>query len=553
MLLKIIILGKKLHWSTIKGKNRFQVYKIGNEAFFAINDQVIQHIPNIESKGSELKLVTGKSGIQANYVKAHYLSDAQKINLKENLKSQLTQFNNTGLHYKIAKDYQKFLSFLEPENRTNYFSNQDTFSSSKGHSIPSKHCYSFDTETKKLWLPPENKNKAALAKNVLANVEITLPNKPVKILKDYYYIGYYKENTILVMNPKLVVYQYDYEKDTFIKLFKAKWRMPTMPISENLKYLVIGRRVYDIEKGEEVSYKTNFIGSGNVYIDAVYDDKIVASHSYRKVIIDLKTQEIEDFTEKGIFKEKYFLKINGRELTIKDMSTGKNVAENIQLLTLDRNRNLNDYGLQYFPEFNEVYVSSRSSSSSDLFYFFHKDEFVNTFAFVVNTKTNEITPFLAEKTIAERLQEKEATAARILKGKIEVENFLSPLKKFGKYYELNYNNIDYINVSNDPLLTKFGVVGTTYAIGKFCQYNGGEVLALGITKDQYVVELLRITHGFNGAVVTRQKLGFTQNVNGLTTQIATVKVYQNSTDKAKYTLVVNDGRETKIELTSDCK
>jgi hypothetical protein len=132
-------------------------------------------------------------------------------------------------------------------------------------------------------------------------------------------------------------------------------------------------------------------------------------------------------------------------------------------------------------------------------------------------------------------------------------SFLNQFKTFGNYYELNYDNFDYVNVSNSAFFNKYGIGGTTYAIGKFCTYDGAEILALGITKDQYQVELISVRYSINGVFVKRRNLGLTQKVNGYATQIASVKIYQNSLDKTKYTLIVNDGKETKIELTSNCK
>lgn len=532
------------------GFNRLQFYKIDDELFFSINDQVIQHISNIESKGNELRLTTGKTGIGAHHVIAYYLDSEQKNNLKERLLVQLNDFKNTGLHHKLAKTYKNVLEFQNRNKLHDFYRNLDT--EIKDSSGKKKHCFTYNNTTKNLTLDSYNENDNSFAKNVATNVELNIPNKPVKILEDYFYIGKYKGNSILVINERDIVYKYDYEKDSFEKLFKSKYGRYQIDISENKEYLFVGIHAYVIETGEEISINTGFLGNGQTQRLSHYGNKIVLLNMFDTRIIDLKTNEIQDVKEKGTFQGKYHLIINGRELTIVDKTTDKTIAEKVQLLVKDRRDGFVYYDLQYYPECNEVYVSSKDNSDAP-FYFSHNDKVIDVNSFIVNIKTNEIIPLLPEKTFAEREQKNQESQALQQKAKLEVESFLSQFKTFGSYYELNYSNFDYVNVSSSELLNKNGIRGTTYVIGKFCTYNGADLLAIGVTKDQYQIELISVSYGFNGVFVRRKLLGITQNVNGYTTQIATVKVYRISSDGTKYSLVVNDGKETKIQLTSDCK
>lgn len=532
------------------GYNRLQYYKIDNELFFSINDQVMQHIPNIESKGNELRLTTGKTGIHAKYVKAYYLDASQKNNLKETLLSQVNEFKNTGLHHKLAKAYENVLEFQNRDRLHDYYRNLDT--ETKDSSGKKKHFFTYNNTTKNLTWASNKENENSFVKNVAGNVELNLPNKPVKILKDYFYIGEYKGNSILVINARDIVYKYDYENDSFDKLFKSKYGRYQIEISENKEYLFVGTHPYAIETGEEIIIDPGFLGNTQARRLSHFGNKIVVLNRFDKRIIDLKTNEIQDIKEKGTFQDQYQFILNGRELTIIDKSTDKMIAEKVQLLVKDRNDGFVYYNLQYYPEYNEVYVSTTDISNS-LFYFSHNDQVIDVYSFIVNIKTNEIIPLLPEKNYAEREQNNQENLALQQKVKSEVNNFLAPFKTFGKYYELNYNNFDYIDVSNNAFLNSKGIYGTTYVIGKFCTHNGADLLVLSVTKDQYVVELISVAYTFRESFARREKLGLTQNVNGRATQIASVKVYQNSTDKTKYTLIVNDGKETKIELKNYCK
>lgn len=120
------------------------------------------------------------------------------------------------------------------------------------------------------------------------------------------------------------------------------------------------------------------------------------------------------------------------------------------------------------------------------------------------------------------------------KGKQEVEQFLTQFKIFGSSYTLNYNNYDYVNIASDPLMVKSGIRGTTHAIGKFYTTNGGSILALGISNNQYTVESFTVTYSVFGVHVKREKLGFTQIKNGVATQIANVNVRRDSSGPTIY-------------------
>ena len=110
-----------------EGYNRLQIYKIDNEAFFSINDQVIYHIKDIQTKGDQFQLVTGKNGINCNYIHAYYLDKSKSVVLKTDLISQFQNYINTGIHHKIANEYSKVLKLKQPVKIAPYSSNVSNY------------------------------------------------------------------------------------------------------------------------------------------------------------------------------------------------------------------------------------------------------------------------------------------------------------------------------------------------------------------------------------------------------------------------------------------
>lgn len=540
------------------GFNRLQVYKIDNELFFAINDQVIHHIQKIESKGNELQLTSGKKGLYAHYLHAYYLDESNKSNLKENLISQLEVYQRTGIHHKIASDYEKVLNLKEPKkiaklntNVSNYIPEIGVISVGSSDISFGNNVINYDSKTMEVLAESDFKLR-------LKNVPIYNENfsrmhiSPFEVFEGKRFIGKLQGSLILVKDLDYGFYTYNLQTKKFNKLIKAQASHRNIIISDNYKYLCVYDKVFSLETGKEIDYKyTGGMPSANPLIVACYQDNIIVRKGSQMKTINLVSKEEKEFKKEGYFQDHYFFKLNGRELSILDLSTNKFIVEHLQVLAFDRESYI-QCKFNYFPESNTVYVS-QDFNLNPLFYFSLNDAVQNTSSYIVDINTNEITPFLLYKSGAAIQANEEKNEAVKAQSKVEVESFLSQFKTFGNYYELNYDNFDYVNVSSNELLNKNGIKGTTYVIGKFCTYNGGDLLAIGVTKDQYQVELITISYGIKGVFVRRKALGVTQNVNGYTTQIASVKIYRNSTDKTKYTLIVNDGKETKIELNSDCK
>ncbi|MDG2433441.1 hypothetical protein [Flavobacterium sp.] len=541
-----------------EGFNRLQVYKIDDELFFAINDQVIHHIEKIESKGNELQLTSGKKGLYAHYMQAYYLDESIKSNLKENLISQLEVYQRTGIHHKIANDYEKVLTLKEPKriaslnsNVSNYIPEIDVISVGSNDISFENNVINYDSKTMEVLSESDFKlrlKNLAIYNESLARTHIN----PSDLLEGKRVIGKLQGSLILVKDNEYGFYSYDLKIKKFNKLIKTKATNRNIIISDNYKYLCVYDKVFSLETGKEIEYKyTGGMPSDNPLIVACYQDNIIVRKGSQMKTINLATKEEKEFKEEGYFQNHYFFKLNGRELSILDLSTNKYIVEHLQVLAFDRKSYLN-CKFNYFPESNKVYVS-QDFNLNPVFYFSLNDAVQNTSSYSVDLNTNEITPFLLHKSGATIQANEEKNEAVEAQSKVEVEYFLSQFKTFGNYYELNYDNFDYVNVSSNELLNKNGIKGTTYVIGKFCTYNGGDLLAIGVTKDQYQVELITISYGIKGVFIRRKALGVTQNVNGYTTQIASVKIYRNSSDTIKYTLIVNDGKETKIQLTSDCK
>lgn len=540
------------------GFNRLQVYKIDDELFFAINDQVIYHIKNIESKGNELQLTSGKKGLYAHYLQAYYLDESNKSTLKENLISQLEVYQRTGMHHKIANDYEKVLTLKEPKriatlnsNVSNYIPEIDVVSVGSNDVSFGNDVINYDSKTMEVLA--ESDFKLRLKKLAIYNENFSrIHINPSEVLEGKRFIGKLQGSLILVKDSDYGFYTYDLKTKKINKSIKIKASHRNIIISDNYKYLCVYDKVFSLETAKEIDYKyTGGMPSANPLIVACYQDNIIVRKGFRMKTINLVSKEEKEFKEEGYFQDHYFFKLNGRELSILDLSTNKFIVEHLQILAFDRESDIK-LKFNYFPESNKVYVS-QDFNLNPVFYFSLNDEVQNTSSYSVDINTNEITPFLLHKSGASIQANKEKNEAVKAQSKVEVESFLSQFKTFGNYYELNYANFDYVNVSSNALLNKNGIKGTTYVIGKFCTYNGGDLLAIGVTKDQYQIELITVSYDIKGVFVRKKTLGVTQNVNGYTTQIASVKIYRNSTDKTKYTLIVNDGKETKIQLTSDCK
>jgi hypothetical protein len=533
--------------------NRLQYYKIDNELFFAINDQVVAHIKDIEAKGNLLQLVAGKSGVIAKYIKANYLADNNNFDLKSQLKNQLKQYNETKIHYKIANDYHKVLDLKQPVEISKQYNAFSIYNPELNYIQAGKLFYdleTFNVLSKNDVL--ERDKKIVFQNKYFFTAEIIIPNQPTKTLEGYRYIDELNDSEILLIKKNRRVYAYNYNTQNFRKLFKVD-KGYTQLLSKDKRYLIVGWHFYSMPDGKEIEYDIPRDNLKTLGVNCIYNDTIILrlnkSTDYK---VSLKTGESKRFLKNGFFQDHYLIDINGRELNITDLTTNQQVAKNIQLLTKNP-KTPGGYKIVYYPERDEVYVG-QYVNLSPMYYFSFNDEVKNTSSFVVNTKTNEITPFLLYKSSSEIKKQTEEATANQAKAKQEVDQFFSQLKPFGSQYMLNYNNFDYVNVSNDSFLNKYGIYGTTYAIGKFCSYNGGSFLALGITKDQYSVELIKITYGYNGNInIRREKLGFTQKVNGVTTQVAEVFVRQDSKDKTKYKLTVDDGKVTEMKLISKCK
>src|SRR5690554_51250 len=527
--------------------NRLQIYKIDDELYFSINDQVVAHISEIKAKGKELRLRTGESGIACEYIHAYYLNDINKQDLKDKLKAQLRQYKLTKIHHKIANDYPKVETLKSPLKIakssfeiSTYLPEYDAIAISNLNYYDLKTFNLLSSEDLQLRL-----KQTVIRNNLSRNAEILMPNKPMQILEGYKYIDWLNDKEILVCdNKNYRVYTYNLDTKTFKKRFKGNYGQKNF-LSNNKRYLCMGLHVYDMLTGKEIKFPGNFNRRSEIL--SCFDDYIILHANPNNYKVNLKTGEKEFLSKEGTYKDQYFIEINGRELNITDLITGEKVVSNLQLLIQTDKW----YDVTYFPERNEVYVQN-STDISPKFYFSYNDAIKNTSSYIVNTKTNEITPFLLYKTSEDILKINEAFQAEKEKGKQEVEQFLSQFKTFGSSYSLNYNNYDYVNISSDPLMNKNGIGGITHAIGKFCTSNGGAILALGISNNQYTVELITVTYSVRGIHVRAKILGTTQVVNGITTQIAHVNINRNSTDNTKYTLKVNDGVLTELELISNC-
>ncbi|MCX7552045.1 hypothetical protein [Xanthomarina sp. F2636L] len=528
--------------------NRLQIYKIDDELYFSINDQVVAHISEIKAKGKELRLRTGESGISCEYIHAYYLNDINKQDFKSKLTTQLAQYKTSKIHHKIANDYPKVEALKPPAKLPKSSDEISTYLPEYDAIVVSNLNY-YDLKTFNLLSNEDLQlrlKKTVIRNNLSRNAEILMPNKPMQILEGYKYIDWLNDKEILVCNNKNYrVYTYNLDTKTYKKLFKGTYGQKNF-LSNNKRYLSMGWHVYDMLTGKEIKFPNNFNRRGKIL--SCFDEYIILQEDlFATYKINIKTGKKEFLREEGTYQGQYFIETNGRELNITDLITGKKVVSNLQLLTGTGKR----YTFTYFPERNEVFVSGYVDISPQ-FYFSYNDAVKNTSAYIVNTKTNEITPFLLYKTSTEMKKNEEALQATRAKGKQEVKQFLSQFKTFGNSYTLNYNNYDYVNISSDPLMNKNGIGGITHAIGKFCTYDGGAVLALGISNNQYTVELITVTYSVRGVHVRRKILGTTQVVNGNTTQIAHVYINRDSMDDTKYTLVVDDGRRSETKLISNC-
>jgi hypothetical protein len=532
------------------GFNRIQIHKIGSELFFGINDQVIEKIIFKDEKHNQIKFTTGKSGFRAKYLKAYYLDDGEELITQ--LNEQLDIYNHTKIHHKIADDYSKIESLKEP-NKIYKTETVSAFYNPENNLITGGFIYELST----MEFLSEAQINARLTEvkfenDTFKNTLILKPNAPAKRLDGYMFLGQWNKDEIIVLHKsKEQVFKYNYKTDKYNKLFKADYDNNGF-LSDDKKYLFIGKHVYSMPKGKKIKYNIkNFLHAKSFGFKSYnHDNAILAVNGNILFKVDLLTLESERIFIKGHLQDHYLININGRELNISNIFTGEIYAENIQLLTTDRKANFYT-NVKYYPERDEAFVSLKNNISPQ-FYFSYQDKIKNTSAFVVNTKTNEINPFLLYKSANTLKKENEANAVKYEKAKQEVDQFLNQLKTFGSSYVLNYDDFEYVNVSNHPLLNRFGIGGTTYAIGKFCNYSGGSVLAVGVTQDQYQIELINLYYDASGVKVTRNKLGTTQNVNGITTQIAKVRVTRNSLDNTKYTLTVDDGKKTEVKLTSNC-
>lgn len=535
--------------------NRLQVYKIDNELFFAINDQVVYHINEIQSKGEELKLASGKSGLYCHYFQGYYLDKSKSAVLRNQLLAQFETYKSSGIHYKIANDYSKVLNLKEPEkikddsfNGQNYFPEIEVIIVGNENISFAKNVIYYDSKTGQVITEAEIKSRLTKLDVYNENNQGVRVN-PTDFLERKRFIGKLEGSLILLKDIDYGFSTYDCATKKTKKLIKASNNYFNIIISDDYKYLSFSDKVYSLKTGDEIEYTAKGFNSDKKII-ACFDDKIIVENGKARKIINLITKEEKDFEKSGTIQDNFLLELKGRELSVYDLKKESYIAKNLQLMVFDRD-DVVYYRFKFFPKRNEVYVYP-NYNLNPIHYFSEKDNVVNTSSFIVNINTNEITPFLFYKSASEIQADKEKNLAIIAKSKVEVDAFLSQFKTFGSYYELNYNNFEYVNVSGNPFFNKYGIGGTTYVIGKFCTYDGGYLLALGITKDQYQVELISVTYSKKGVYVGRSKLGFTQIVNGVTTQLATVKVYRDSTDKTKYTLIVNDGKESKNVFSSNC-
>ena len=536
--------------------NRLQVYKVGNEAFFAINDQVVYHVPDIQVKGNLFKITADKY-LSCNYIKAHYLDATLKESLRKNLVEQLQIYNETGIHHKIAKDYQKVFTLKEQD----YEKIHKIYLSGSRY-LPEFNIIEIGDYNGRLQMYDAKTGKK-LTENELANYEKKVKyynendlkklRQTLQIDEDFSVIKVLNDNTLLLVKNDII---YEYNKTTRKekKLFKVKnFSFYKLYFSENNEFMVCDNQIFSLKTSEEIVYmdKKEY---NNFKILSIFDTKIIIEEEHtrsKRFVIDFLSKEIKPLERASIakYKGKYEFTLVGREFNVYNMSTGQYEVKNLQVLTTERP----NVHFDYHPETNEVFFYQDFYHTQSYFFFSNKDKLINTTAYLVNTKTNEITPYLFFRSNENYKQEEEARKAASMKKDIEVDNFVSKFKTFGNYYELDYDNLDYIDLTGNELLKKNNIGGTIYGIGKFCRGIGADVLIVRVRADQYSVELLTVMSRMTGISVSTKVLGVTQNVDGYTTELTTVKITRNSTDKTKYTMQVNDnGKIKNFDLTSNC-
>lgn len=536
--------------------NKLQIYKIENDLFFLLNGQVVCHIPKFDGKGDMFYLAANKR-VHCNSIQAYYMERSDNTALKNELLEQQNVYATTGMHYKIAQHQPKAAKLELPKKTL------DGRSQGFGaHYLPEYNVVKFGNSLESAIIF-DGKTGKEISNEVFFNDKkpqfynnsenfavVALAGQPVQVLENYYYVKALDNNSILLDHNSKGVYSYNYLTKKFKRLIKSKssrW-MTTNTISDDNKYIFDVNLVYNIETGEKID-----IIEKKLHLDSeilsVYDDNIIVENGniYQINLITKVQTPLSNFTS---FQGKYKIHNKGRTLDIYDMSEQKFVVKDLVLL-IPNGRKLGS--VYYSPTTNEVFLTKEIKK---YYSFSDQDDVLNINAYLVNTISNEITPFQLgpSESIAKNNEASEKRKALAARNDALVNDFVAQFKTFGGYYELDYDNLQYVDLTGNELLKKNNIGGTIYGIGKFCSPLGADILIVRVRADQYSIELLSVKSRMTGISVSSKVLGVTQNVNGYTTELTTVKVNRNSTDKTQYTMQVNDsGKITNLNFTSDCK
>lgn len=443
--------------------NRLQVYKIADEIFFAINDQVVYHIQSIETKGDDISWVSSNHGLRTNYIKGYYLENENRKELRATLLQQLKIYEETGIHYKISPYYPKVLNLIEPDydkilKQGFYHSiyNPETQTIEIRRHLSTPLLYDSKSGIEISEEAYSKRIKKPLFFNLREGFSIEIPGQPKELLTEYTFMDVLDNSTVL-MKKKNSVYTYDFKTKKITKLFKSEnVYIMRVFITKDKKYMSCQNQVFDLKTGQEIKYSRKDKLRDNKIL-AIFDNSIIVenNNSYSYIEINFLTNEeivINESIYSYTFDGKYKYIYKGKELAIYDMSAKKFVVQNLQLLIKPKDTSIE---FEYHPELNEVYISQTGAVTGlSYFYFSNNDKVKNTTDYIVNTFTNGITPLLFYKSNERRKDESNAYKTKTLQNDIDVDTFIAPFKTFGSYYELDYDNLDYINLTGSEFLKK---------------------------------------------------------------------------------------------------